>query len=102
MLYKFFLVAASFIYTAGFAQLNVSHLQVENQVNPMGVDIPHPRFSWQLNSPKRNIMQGAYEIKVSAADGKGSGPATDRPLHGVRLHNGKWAYYPLPGGRLNG
>ncbi|MBC7689485.1 MAG: family 78 glycoside hydrolase catalytic domain [Aquabacterium sp.] len=86
MLYKFFLVAASFIYTAGFAQLNVSHLQVENQVNPMGVDIPHPRFSWQLNSPKRNIMQVAYEIKVSAADGKGSSWNSGKVASGQSVH----------------
>ena len=86
MLYKFFLVAASFIYTAGFAQLNVSHLQVENQVNPMGIDIPHPRFSWQLNSPKRNIMQVAYEIKVSAADGKGSSWNSGKVASGQSVH----------------
>ncbi len=48
-----------------FAQVKVEYLQTENQVNPIGLDIVHPRFSWQLNSNKRNVLQTAYEIRLS-------------------------------------
>jgi alpha-L-rhamnosidase len=49
-----------------FAQVKVQQLRTENLVNPIGLDVPQPRFSWQLTSDKRNTMQSAYEIMVSA------------------------------------
>jgi len=52
------------ISTGSFAQLSVSRLQTENQSFPFGIDAAQPRFSWQLNSPLRNTMQTAYELKV--------------------------------------
>ena len=47
-----------------FAQVKVDHLLTENLVNPIGLDIKQPRFSWQLAGSKRNVLQTAYEIKV--------------------------------------
>lgn len=47
-----------------FAQVRVHQLLVEGQVNPIGLDIAQPRFSWKLDSGQRNISQTAYEIKV--------------------------------------
>ena len=46
-------------------KLSAQHLLVENKENPIGVDVRNPRFSWQLISDKRNVMQTAYEIRVS-------------------------------------
>ncbi|MBY0433223.1 MAG: hypothetical protein K2U26_03845, partial [Cyclobacteriaceae bacterium] len=46
------------------AQLKVQNLRVENLQNPMGLDEKQPRFSWQLASDKRNVLQTAYEITV--------------------------------------
>jgi alpha-L-rhamnosidase len=46
------------------AQFTVSNLLTENLVDPVGIDVLQPRFSWQLISDKRNTMQSAYEIKV--------------------------------------
>ena len=46
------------------AQVTVSNLLTENQVNPVSIDILQPRFSWQLKSSKRNVQQTAFEIKV--------------------------------------
>ncbi|HEX5153142.1 MAG TPA: family 78 glycoside hydrolase catalytic domain [Parafilimonas sp.] len=46
------------------AQLTVSNLLTENLIDPIGIDVLQPRFSWQLISDKRNTMQSAYEIKV--------------------------------------
>ncbi len=47
------------------AQVVVTNLLCENLTNPLGIDKAKPRFSWQLVSDKRNIMQSAYEIKVA-------------------------------------
>ena len=49
-----------------FAQVRVTNLLCENLVNPISIDAAQPRFSWQLTSDKRNVMQTAYEIKVTA------------------------------------
>lgn len=38
----------------------------EYQSNPMGMDVKTPRFSWQLSSPKTNVLQTAYEIRVGS------------------------------------
>ena len=35
---------------------------------PMGVDEPRPRFSWQLRSQERSAAQSAYRIEVHAGD----------------------------------
>ena len=46
------------------AQVSVINLLTENRYDPMGLDFPQPRFTWQLVSGKRNVVQSAYEIKV--------------------------------------
>jgi alpha-L-rhamnosidase len=52
------------------AQTVTDKLLTENLSNPVGIDSPNPRFSWQLISETRNVSQSAYEIKV--ASGKAS------------------------------
>jgi alpha-L-rhamnosidase len=52
------------------AQVSVKNLLCENRVNPVGLDILNPRFSWQLVSDKRNIIQSAFEIRVGTNTGK--------------------------------
>ena len=47
------------------AQSSVKNLKTENLVNPIGLDIAQPLFSWQMENNKRNTLQSAYEIKVS-------------------------------------
>jgi alpha-L-rhamnosidase len=49
-----------------FAQIKIENLLTENLINPIGLDVQQPRFSWQLISDKRNVTQKAYEINVSA------------------------------------
>src|ERR1041384_3057938 len=48
------------------AQMQVSNLLCENLSNPIGLDITQPGLSWQLISDKRNVVQTAYEIKVTS------------------------------------
>jgi alpha-L-rhamnosidase len=47
-----------------FSQTTVRNLLCENLVNPIGIDVLNPRFSWQLAGEGRNIMQTAYQIRV--------------------------------------
>ncbi len=47
------------------AQVKVDGLLCENRTNPLGMDVTQPRFTWQLSSDKRNVMQTAYRIEVS-------------------------------------
>ncbi|MBX2898677.1 MAG: family 78 glycoside hydrolase catalytic domain [Cyclobacteriaceae bacterium] len=51
---------------AGNTQVQIKNPLTENQKNPLGIDVA-PRFSWQLQSANRNIVQAAYEIRVSDA-----------------------------------
>ncbi|WP_426670659.1 family 78 glycoside hydrolase catalytic domain [Mucilaginibacter sp. McL0603] len=48
-----------------FAQVKVDGLLCENRTNPLGMDVIQPRFTWQISSDKRNVMQSAYRIEVS-------------------------------------
>jgi len=89
-------------------QISVKNLMCENRINPLGLDITHPRLSWQLMSPSRNVSQTAYEIKVSvddnlAADRKQvwySGKVTSNqsvhvPYAGAPLEAGKKYYWQV-------
>jgi len=59
------LVSPSIEVYAQSKSLAVSNLLCENLSNPMGLDVKMPRFTWQLVSSNRNVMQTAYEIKVT-------------------------------------
>ena len=48
------------------AQVIVKNLLTENLVNPIGLGEKQPRFTWQLTSDKRDVLQKAYEIRVNA------------------------------------
>ncbi len=40
------------------------HLTCEYLVNPLGIDIPHPRFRWKLSDQRQGALQKAYSISV--------------------------------------
>lgn len=49
-----------------------TYLRTEYLVNPLGLDIPRPRFSFLLAGTARNLAQSAYQIQVATtADGLG-------------------------------
>src|ERR1700709_540694 len=53
------------IAACGYAQVKAVHLLTENQVDPISIDAPSPRFSWRMDEGnKRNALQTAYEIKA--------------------------------------
>ena len=44
--------------------LKCTELKCENLINPIGIDVPNPRFSWKLESDKENAFQKEFEIQV--------------------------------------
>lgn len=42
-------------------------LRCESVQNPLGIDTPNPRFSWQSNSTERNWWQSAYQVLVASS-----------------------------------
>ncbi len=49
-----------------FAQVQITEMTCEHQQNPMGIDVLNPRLSWKLKAQERNILQTAYQIRVSS------------------------------------
>jgi len=47
-------------------QVKVTNLKCEYKVNPLGVDIEKPRFSWISESVHRGVSQTAYQILVAS------------------------------------
>jgi alpha-L-rhamnosidase len=47
-------------------QVRVQTPRIENLINPIGLDVLQPRFGWQLNADRRNVLQTAYEIRVAS------------------------------------
>ena len=43
----------------------VNQLICEYKINPIGIDVQKPRLSWKIVSDKENLMQTAYEVKVT-------------------------------------
>jgi len=41
-------------------------LQVDNLTNPLGIDDPAPRFSWQLLDPTSGAGQSAYQVQIAS------------------------------------
>lgn len=56
--------------------LSVTSLTVEHQVEPLGIDVAHPRLGWVLGTEAPGGKQAAYEIEVSSTPG-GSGDVWD-------------------------
>ena len=79
----------------GFSQARVAGLLCNNLNNPIEVGVS-PQFSWQISSPKRNILQTAYEIKVLSNESVVWNPGkvqSDQSVHvpyaGSPLQSGK-------------
>ena len=52
------------------SSITTLELTCEYAVNPLGVDVPKPRFSWVLESDQRGQMQSAYQILVASSEEK--------------------------------
>jgi alpha-L-rhamnosidase len=52
------------------AAVTVVETCCEYAVNPLGLDIPQPRFTWVLQSDRRGTMQQAYQVLVAGSKRK--------------------------------
>ncbi|WP_205461960.1 glycoside hydrolase family 78 protein [Mangrovibacterium lignilyticum] len=71
MQYLLVLLLAGFAIPA-MAKTEVSGLVCEYHNTPIGLDVQKPRLSWQLQSDDTDVMQTAYEIRVTDGSAKGS------------------------------
>ena len=60
-----FLFLTFFVFANALAGLRPVSLRCEYQNNPLGIDVPKPRLSWQFTLSGRNQLQTSYEIIVS-------------------------------------
>lgn len=66
---RILIIIAGILFTVQlFAQVTVSNLRCEMLHNPEGIDVRQPRFSWELNSSLRNVMQQSYELIISSSE----------------------------------
>lgn len=68
LLISFAIVPSSNLYARGVqnsAALKIVTLRTEYKTNPLGIDARKPRFSWQLQSSGRSVMQSAYQLRVA-------------------------------------
>ncbi|MCE2834763.1 MAG: alpha-L-rhamnosidase N-terminal domain-containing protein, partial [Chitinophagaceae bacterium] len=71
MRFIFILVSLlSACFTTAAAQVEVADLRCESRVEPMGIDDPMPRLSWQLRSAQRNVRQTSYRVLVASSRAK--------------------------------
>ncbi|MFI5453568.1 glycoside hydrolase family 78 protein [Pedobacter sp. UC225_61] len=55
---------SSFAFSTSFAQ-HITNLKTEYLINPIGLDNPNPRFTWQMVDFRVGAKQTAYRIMVS-------------------------------------
>ena len=48
------------------AKVHVTHLKTENMSAPLGLDTKVPRFSWQIVSDQKQVVQTAYQLVVTS------------------------------------
>jgi len=65
------LFVISSLTTFAAVKTEVKELICEYHTNPLGIDVQKPRFSWQIVSAESNVLQTAYEIKVTDQTPKG-------------------------------
>ena len=62
---KIFLLTVCLAMAMCVRALEVTNLKTQAYVNPIGIDITNPTFSWVLSSDERNVMQTSYAIRIS-------------------------------------
>jgi len=50
--------------TEDYSDMSIFDPRINDEVNPKGLDIENPNFSWKLISEKRNRFQKAYQVVV--------------------------------------
>ena len=94
---KRFLVVPALLFCAltATAGVLIDKLQVEYRATPLGIDVAHPRFNWQMatTAGERGYTQAAYQIQVKDS---GNNVVWDSP----RTENGLSLGIPYAGSPL--
>lgn len=61
------LVLVIFMLISKLFAIEVNSLLCEHMVNPLGIDKKNPRFSWKIESDKKNVLQKSYHILVASS-----------------------------------
>ena len=48
--------------------LEVKKLRCEYKVDPMGIDVPKPRLSWEVVSAEKGVLETSYEVRVAGSE----------------------------------
>jgi len=56
------------VWAAAPLPLRVVGLRTEYTQNPLGIDAPKPRLSWQIQAPGRGVTQSAYQVRVARSE----------------------------------
>ncbi len=60
------ILTAVFAVSFSVGAAEIAALQTEHLVNPLGIDNPHPRFSWHIEDSRPGAVQTAYRIIVAS------------------------------------
>jgi alpha-L-rhamnosidase len=58
--------------------MNPTYPRCEYLVNPLGIDVESPRFSWECESSDRDVRQSAYQIIVASSESTLGGDVGDK------------------------
>ena len=50
------------------SHVDVVKMRTENRVNPLGIGTSTPRFSWQITSDRKGVVQTSYQILVRSEE----------------------------------
>lgn len=72
LLFLFLLIILSGILGCSSDSISIDNLTVEYSSTPLGIDVKHPRFAWQMHAPshQRCCYQSAYQIIVKNLSGE--------------------------------
>jgi alpha-L-rhamnosidase len=65
--YGLLLILFCSAYSETKSEISITNLRCEYLENPIGIDVLHPRLSWNMESTERNQMQSSYQILVSSS-----------------------------------
>ena len=65
--YYILLIFAFFSLQSSAKGIEVTGLQTEQLINPMGIDTAEPRFSWRIESSAKDVRQTAYQILMASS-----------------------------------
>ena len=70
--YKNLMLSSLFLLISlpGISKSTLTALKCDYHVNPIGIDVAQPRFSWQIVTAENNFVQQAYEIRVAESPEK--------------------------------